>query len=204
MPTGTVKWMDERTGDGCITHLGHVYPVRIEDVEPAARVAMARVHFDVRRDHGVRRAANVTLRRGSRVSHRHRRFGDLVGAARPDEKGHAPLTHGHPELDFEPGPQPMRVVHAWLDAMLANDLPSALVLYAPGARLYVDDHSFQGRRGIEPKLAASPLLGMRARDLEIFGEDGTVMVRWAKTEGGGPGGHTRIRIEHDRIDEQWL
>lgn len=204
MPTGTIKWIDSRTGDGCIKRFGHLYPVRIEDVEPAARVPRARVHFDVRRDRGVERAVNVTLRRGTRVSPRQHRFGDLVGAGRPDEKGHAPLTHRHAELDLEPGQQPMRVVRAWLNAMTAKDLPTALLLYAPDAHLYVNDESFAGRRAIESQLAASPLLGMRARGLEILGEDATLIVRWEQTEGGGPGGQTRLRIEHGRIDEQWL
>lgn len=204
MPTGMVKWIDPRTGDGCIKRFGHEYPVRVEDVEPAARVPRARVHFDIKRDHGVKCAVSVTLRQGKRVSHRRHRFGDLVGAARPDAKGHAPLTTRNPETDLEPGPQPMRVVRAWLDAMIEKDLPTAMILYAPDALLYQDDESFVGRREIETRLAMSPLLGLRARDVEIFGEDTTVVVRWEAAEQSARGGQTRLRIQHDRIAEQWL
>ncbi|MGZ4209836.1 MAG: hypothetical protein ACXVQX_04510 [Actinomycetota bacterium] len=204
MPTGTVKWIDPRTGDGCIRHLGQDYPVRIEEVEPVARVPRARVHFDVRRDHGVRHATNVTLQVGKRVSNRRHGFGNLVGAARPDAKGHAPLTHQHPELDLDPGPQPIRVVRAWLDAMFEKDLPTALLLYAQDARLHAGSELFVGGREIEPHLAESPLLGSRARDVEISGEDRTVIIRWQRTDESERPGQTRLRIQHDRIAEQWL
>lgn len=204
MPTGTVRWMDARTGVGSIRHLGHDYPVRIEDVETAARVPRARVHFDVARDGDVTRATNVTLQRGKRQSQRRHRFGDLAGAARPDEKGRAPLTHTHREIDLEPGPQPMHVVRAWVDAMIEKDLPTALTLYAPDARFSVEDASYVGRRQIEQALAESALYGLRAHDLEIFGDDGTVVVRWGHVSAAEQGGETRLRIEHDRIVEQWM
>jgi hypothetical protein len=97
----------------------------------------------------------------------------------------------------------MRVVRAWLDAMMQGDLPTALRLYAPDAHLHVGHETFVGRRKIEAYVASSPLVG-RGAGVEIFGADSTVMVRWARLRVGGTRGKTRLRIEHDQIVEQWL
>ena len=98
----------------------------------------------------------------------------------------------------------MRVVRAWLDAMMQGDLPTALRLYAPDAYLHVGHETFVGRRKIEAYVASIPLVG-RGDGVEIVGGDSTVMVRWARLgAAGGPRGKTRLRIEHDQIVEQWL
>lgn len=203
MPTGRVKWFDPRTGEGRIARYGREYPIVLGAIEAKARAPGARVHFDVRRDLGVSSATNVRLDPGKRTSHRHHRFGDLVGAAQPDAKGHAPLTHQHRDLDLNPGPQPMRVVRAWLDALMDGDLPTALMLYASDARVHAGGQTLAGRRGAERALQASTLLALRGRNIEIQGEDSAIVVRW-KAQKGASGGTTRVRIEHDRIAEQWI
>ncbi|MCZ7525116.1 MAG: hypothetical protein M5U14_01205 [Acidimicrobiia bacterium] len=68
MPNGVVAWFDPKTGDARVVRGGHEFPAREEDIETAARAAGARVHFDIRRESGVERAANVRLRAGTRVS----------------------------------------------------------------------------------------------------------------------------------------
>jgi ribosome-associated translation inhibitor RaiA len=98
MPDGIVQWFDARIGEGRIVRGSREYPLRAEDAEPAARHPGARVHFDIRREEGSERAVNATLRVGTRVSPRQRRFGDLAGARTPDAKGAAPFAHPHPDL----------------------------------------------------------------------------------------------------------
>ena len=63
MPEGLMEWFDPATGTGRIAKGGHRYVTSSPDVEPAAQIAGARVHFDVNR-HRPGEALNVTSRRG--------------------------------------------------------------------------------------------------------------------------------------------
>ena len=81
MPDGVVQWFDAATGEAAIVRAGKVLRAAVAELEPVARHPGVRVHFDIRRDHGVERAVEVTLRPGTRVSHQHRRFSTLERGA---------------------------------------------------------------------------------------------------------------------------
>jgi len=202
MPIGRMKWFDPRTGEGVVEHGTREYPVRARDVQPAARVTGARVRFDVLREGEVERAVAVRLREGTRVSNRQRRFGDLVGAARPEEKGRPPLTHRHPDPDPLPLP-PLEVARRWLIAMEERDAEAAAGLYAPDARLHVGSGTLEGRRRIRGYLPACPLFGMGTEEVELTGEEEGARVAWHPTE-DAPGGESRLRVQHGWIVEQWI
>lgn len=61
MPDGVVQWFDPVTGDAGIVRGGRVLQATGGDLESVARHGGARVHLDTRRDHGVERAADVTV-----------------------------------------------------------------------------------------------------------------------------------------------
>lgn len=207
MPNGVVAWFDPKTGDARVVRGGHEFPAREEDIETAARAAGARVHFDIRRESGVERAANVRLRAGTRVSPHQHRFGDLAGARRPDAAGREPLTRGRRR---EPGPAretapAHELAGAWVEAVEEADLMAALGLYAPDALLHVGDETVTGREHVARRLEEGPLVRFGPHDVEVLDEGGTAaVIRWGSLGDGGPGGSTRIRVEHGEIAEQWL
>src|SRR5579875_2765884 len=98
MPDGIVRWYDPGSGQIAVVRRGKRFMATTADVEPVARRAGARVHFDIRRDGGVERAVDVRLRTGTRVSHRQRRFGALTAARRRFGKGPAFYEEVHPGL----------------------------------------------------------------------------------------------------------
>jgi hypothetical protein len=203
MPDGVVQWFDPATGDAAIVRAGRVYAATARDMESAARHPGARVHFDI--SHGTRaeRAANVTLRAGTRVSHRQRRFGDLTGAHRPDTKGTAPFAHAHPELGRTLATHPLQVAEAWATSVQGGDIDTALALYAPDAVVHTADRTVSGRAQVRALLETSGLVG--AEDLlDVRGADGTVTVTWPHIAGGGPGLVVRCRLEHGLIAESGL
>jgi cold shock CspA family protein len=202
MPRGTVTWFDPKTGEGRIAHAGQTLVVRAQDLQPAARAAGARVRFDLRREHGTLRAHNARLLEGTRQSPRQGRFGDLVGAKRPDHKGRQPLTHGHPDL--QPGPGlPSAVARRWIEAMKRGDPERATALYAPDAVLHTELGRLRGHRQIHDYLSGSPLLGSPPWTVEIHG-DKVVLLRWTSPRDGGPRGTSRLRVRHGEIAEQWI
>lgn len=154
-----------------------------------ARHAGAWVHFDIHRDDGVDNAVNVTLRRGTRVSHRQGRFGTLSGARRADTKGSV-LLH------------PLEIADAWATCIADADLDRALSLYAPDAIIHAGGQAFAGRDHLKTYLEASPLIGNRSRP-EIRGVDDDVLVSWEDTP-EEPGGVVRCRLEHGQVAEQWI
>jgi RNA polymerase-binding transcription factor DksA/ribosome-associated translation inhibitor RaiA len=202
MPDGLLQWYDERRGEGRVVRGGRRYAVRAEDMEPRARVPGARVHFDVTRQGGVAFATNVSLRRGTRVSRRQRRFGDMAGARRPDTRGTAPFARAHPELGRELATHPEAVVRRWAELVAANDLEAAALLYAPGAEVHVggEPEPLRGRR-IHTWLSTSGLPG-HVSAIETTGSGSRVVLRWL-----GPGnrrGTAWARAAHGEIVEQWL
>ncbi len=202
MPSGNVKWFDPKTDEGRVESGTREYVVRGEDMEPRSRVPGARIHFDVKRQGGIVRATEVRLREGTRVSSRQGRFGDLVGAAHPDEKGRRPLTHGRPDLELALR-LPMEVARRWVLAMEEGDLEMALLLYAPDARVHVGSDTFEGHPDVQGYLPECPLLGLGGDDVELRGEDDVARIAWHPS-GDQPGGETRLRILHGQIVEQWI
>lgn len=201
MPSGRMIWFDRRAGDGMLEHLGHLYAVRWEDVEPRARTAGARVHFDRIREGGAVRAVNVRLTPGRRSTRRQHRFGDLVGAHRPDEKGRPigvhPTQHGR-RLEE----QPTEVVHRWITAVGAGDVAAAAALYAPDATLHDDDRHCRGLPAVRLWLERSPLVGGGARGADVRFLDDRAVVTWPPTP-PAQGACIELSLAHGRIQEQW-
>ena len=178
MPDGVMLWFDPAAGEGVVVRGGRRYPVRSGDVEPDARAPGARVHFDVARHDGVRRAVAVTLREGTRVSHRQGRFGDLAGAARPDAAGTAPFPGARAELADDLQRRPVLVVERWVRHLGRGDLDEAMLLVAPDAALHAGGASLVGTDRIRGWLASWPVPGSGEPELRA-GEDGSVALRWA-------------------------
>ncbi|MGH2650137.1 MAG: nuclear transport factor 2 family protein [Actinomycetota bacterium] len=203
MATGVVKWFDPATAEGAIGRRGRELPVRAEDMEPSARVAGARVRFDVARERGFERAVDVRLREGTRVSRRQHRFGDLVGAGHPDEAGRPPLTHGRPD-PVRPAVHPMQTARRWVAAMEAGDLVGALACYAENAVLHVGAATHVGPNAIRGVLEGHPLFQATPGLVVVHGEGATILVRWSAGGPDVPGGETRLGVAHARILEQWI
>lgn len=203
MPDGVVQWFDPTTGDGRILHAGRRFAARAEDMEPKARTPGARVHFDIDHDAPGSVATAVRLRRGRRVSHRQRRFGDLVGASSLDTKGNAPFNRERPDLGPSHERNPMRVAELWAEWVSTGDLEAAMQLYAPDAVLHVEGEPRTGPKEIRAQLEASPLLrGPLPGEIRGDGTDG-VLLRWAPEEPDGVA-ETRLRMAHGEIAEQWV
>lgn len=202
MPSGNVKWFDPKTDEGRVESGTRQYVVPGEEMEPRSRVPGARIHFDMRREGRIVRATEVRLREGTRVSSRQGRFGDLVGAAHPDEKGRRPLTHGRPDPELVLR-LPMDVARRWVLAMQEGDLEMALLLYAPDARVHVGSDTFEGHPDVRGYLPECPLLGLGGDDVGLREEDDVARIAWHPL-GDQPGGETRLRILHGQIVEQWI
>lgn len=202
MPDGVLMWFDEKAGEGAVASAGHVYVARKTDVEPRARHAGVRVHFDIARDDGVERALEVVLRAGTRTGHRHSRFGTLTGARRPDTKGAAPFVHAHPEAGLALASHPLTVVRSWALAIAQGERDTALALCSPEVRLHLPGHDLTGRRRLDGWLGQYPALGCRRRpELRGGGED--VEVRWEANGHGVAVPGMRCRVRHGWIVEQW-
>jgi cold shock CspA family protein len=198
MPTGIVTWYDPKRGEGRITAKGREYPVRGADMQAGARTTGARVRFDVARSGGVRRATRVHQRSGTRSVARHRRFGDLTGAERPAHKGRPASARRY--RDTEPparGPAPL--VRRWVTAANGCRLDRLLPLYAPDAVLHVQGDVWRGRTRIRHGLLDSGLL---SRGWQTSADSATVAVRSRLAE--QPGLHSRFRVLHGQIVEQWI
>src|ERR1035441_4660894 len=121
MPDGVVTWFDVSAGEAGIRRLRRQYVALAADVEPQARHVGARVHFDIRRHEGAEMAIDVRLRGGMGTARRHRRFGTLVGARRPDTKGPSPFAQPHPEYGLALAGHPLQVAGAWARFVAAGD-----------------------------------------------------------------------------------
>jgi hypothetical protein len=197
-----MQWFDTGSGQGRIVASGREYPVFVGDVEPQARAAGSRVHFDVERVNGVPTAVRVRAKPGTRTSKRQRRLGDLAGVRRPEEKGRSPLTRKSSDVDPLYPDRPMELVRRWLAAADSGHLDALLPLYAPHAVLHAPDGDRHGRNDIRAFLLDSGLL-TRGWDARPHGSDQTI------TAVRGPmapdhGRMTRFRIDHGQIVEQWV
>lgn len=197
MPDGVVQWFDLDSGEGRVLHAGKRYVVKAADADPAARVAGARVHFDVEREFY---AVDVQPRAGRRTTRRQRRFGDLTGSPVSDAKGDAPFASPQPELGRDLQRHPVQVVEQWARSLGDGDLEQAMQLYAPNAALHAGGRVLIGTRAIRGYWEISPLLG-RASDPEITGTDGEFEVWW--TSGADTATPViRLRVAHGEIAEQ--
>jgi cold shock CspA family protein len=202
MPRGVMIWFDPSTGEGRVRHGSRELVVEVDEVEPAARVAGARVTFDLVRVKGGQRAARVRLKRGKRVSPRRSRFGDLTGAHHPDQKGHRPL-HGRmatPERVHRSEDQPVEVARRWLQGLAQGDVSTTSHLYTSDARLHDGASDERGPSAVRRFLDTTTVRGRHDGRIEPAPDGPQVMVRWPEDEGTT---EIELRIAHGQIAEQW-
>lgn len=202
MPDGVVRWVDARSGEAEVVRSGRMFRAKISDIEPVARHSGAHVHFDLRRSRGLERAVDVTLKRGTHVSHRQHRFGTLVGAQATDTKGLARVVGPHPELAGVAGLHPLEVARAWATSVASGDVVGALALYAPDIVVHLPDRRLSGRRSVQSWLESVAVLGC-ARHARVHGADGTAVAAWDRAGADQPGLVVRCRVAHGAIAEQW-
>jgi hypothetical protein len=140
-------WLDEGTGEGRLCRNGHEYLVNSSEVEPVARVPLARVHFDIKRQHGIQRAVNVTLRprppsgtpptslRGPRRS-------------RPSSERPSSMTDNRPGIDWSFEGHPVQLVEEWARLVGRRELSTLRLLYAPEVVLHVGSEHVSGRDAV--------------------------------------------------------
>lgn len=202
MPDGVLQWYDEKSGEGTIVRGGQRFSVHVADMDPTARYPGARVHFDIRREHGAERAVEVHLRQGTRVGRGHGRFGTLTGARRPDTKGSAPFAHPHPDLGLSLAVHPLEVVQAWADAISRGEQDTALSLFAPDAVVHLAEADLVGRRQLDSWLEQHPALGCGQR-ATLQGRGAELEVSWEPVEPGTPEAGVGCTVKHGLIVEAW-
>jgi hypothetical protein len=201
MPDGIMQWYDAHQGEGRIVRGGREYPAVAAEIEPRARAAGARVHFDIRRRDGCAVAVGVRLRAGTRVSRRQRRLGDAGGSRRPDTSGAAPFARPHPELGLALAARPRTVAQRWCQLVGSSDLENATLLYAPDVVVHAGPTELHGTRVVHAWLSSSGLAG-HLGGAEVTGADGLFVVRWRGEAGNVD--RSWLRIVHGEIAEQWL
>lgn len=200
MPTGVVMWFDDVTGEGRLRRNGREYPVNSSDIEPAARVPLARVHFDIKRQQGIQRAVNVTLRRGRRMAPHQHRFGDLGGAHHPDEKGHHPLTDNRPGTDWSFEGHPVQLIEEWTSLVGRREFSTVRLLYAPEAVLHLGSEQVSGRDAIIERMR-EVFAGAAPKGDAVHERDGVVSVELSVADRTV---RFAFRVAHGRIAEQWI
>jgi hypothetical protein len=203
MPDGVVVWFDPKSGDARIVRGSHVYPVTAAEIDPRARRAGARVHFDIRRDGGVDRAGDVRLRAGRRNDAHHHRAGTLVGARRADTKGPSPVEAFHTQAGLSLAVHPLAVADAWGNAVAAGDVDYALAFYAPDAVVHTAAGDVSGRGDLQRLLSELPVRGERGAP-SVGGEGDAAVVRWEPAGDADTGLTARLRVAHGEIVEQWF
>ena len=203
MPDGVMQWFDPKSGQGEVVRGSRAFRTYAADVEPAARWAGARVHFDLHDEDGAVRAVGVTARRGRRASRHHRRAGSLAGARRPDTAGAAPFARPHPERRLSRTSNRLEVVSAWAACARTGDVAAALELYSSDAVVHTADDDVAGPDRLHAYLERSDWFGAvgtpRLRD-----DDGTPVLVWDHPVGSLTAPVVACRIEHGRIVEQWI
>jgi hypothetical protein len=201
MPVGRLRWFDEKQGVGRVVASGREYPVAVEDMDIRARAVGARVHFDIARHDGLQRAVGVRAVPGTRSAPRQRRFQDLTGAGRPEQKGRTPLTRRHPERDVT-STRPKDVVLRWIRAANSRSAAAAKVLYAVDVVLH-DGRVRHGRSAVPAWLGDHRLLTPGWRP-DPVGEGSGDTFTVTRSSGAEPAVRTRIRVAHGQIAEQWV
>lgn len=203
MPNGRVSWFDSKQGLGGIVASGREYPVAAIDMEKGARATSARVHFDIKRQDGLDRAVNVRHIPGTRSVPGQRRFQDLTGAARPEDKGRRALTHQRPERDIAPTNKPKAVVQRWVGAANSGNAVAARDLYAVDAELHARSETRRGRAAVPGWLVDHNLL-TPGWDPEPHGEGSGDTFTITRMPEAAVGGRSRIRVCRGQISEQWI
>ncbi|HUG85387.1 MAG TPA: HPF/RaiA family ribosome-associated protein, partial [Euzebya sp.] len=203
MPDGLVQWFDPDAGEGRVLHRRRRYAVRAADIESAARVPGARVHFDIDHESGGTHVTDVTLRRGTRSMKRQSRYGDLKGASTHETK--KPPTTGHEEFDLDPEifRNPMRAAEYWAEQMAIGDLDEVMVLYSPTASLHDGREVHVGFDAIRRHWQPSSRLGGPGPSSISGGADGAIVVRWPSPDGDDGAVESRLEILHGEITQQW-
>jgi cold shock CspA family protein len=202
VPTGRVSWFDPKQGVGRVVASGREYPVVAADMETRARATSARVHFDVTRQDGVDRAVNVRRVPGTRSVPRQRRFQDLTGAGRPEEKGRGALTRQHPERDATPT-KPKAVVTRWIKAANSRSVVATRDLYAVDVVLHAEEETRRGRAAVAGWLLDHNLL-TPGWEPEPHGQGSGETFTVTRRPGAAVSGRSRIRVSRGQISEQWL
>ena len=197
MPDGRVHRIDADKNCVYIIRRGRTYRAPMSEVEPAARVPSARVHFGLRRSGGVESAEGVQLRRGTRTNRRQRRFGDLTGATRPGSKLRTPTQR---EFGIDVTTQPLRIVETWLEAMEGSNFDGAASLYLPEAEIHLDSGTVAGHRGIRALLEDSGWNG-GVSSVVLHSDDRFVDVELLE---GWDLPRTSFLVHKGAIAEQWL
>lgn len=212
MPTGRVKWYEPDSGEARIlARSGGEYPANRHEIEPKARVADAHVTFKIRREDGVERAVEVRLRKGTHVARSQHDFGDLAGAAHPDEKGRPGLSRRRTDVGLDANEPPAKVTRLWVDALARGDRAAALRFYAPDCLVHDRSGSTEvGRKAVQTSIDRNPLLGSGHRDVEIREVEPRVLIRWtlssddqARVPASEQRSQIAMRIAHGQIVEQW-
>jgi len=204
MPEGVVQWLDSAAGEAEVVRKGRPFRARIADLEPEARRVGARVHFDIRRDHGQDNAVDVRLRDWS--SRRHRNVGTLVAARRADKKGEAPYEERHPRLAALSSTHPLALSQAWALSVADGDRDGAVALCAPDAVVPPESpgaEAVSGRDAAAAFVERLPVFG-KGRVARVRGLDGEALVSWDPAGPGEPGVCVGCRVEHGEIAEQWI
>lgn len=202
MPTGRVTWFDTKGGVGRILASGREYPVAGGDMQASARAAGSRVRFDVKRQDGLALAVNVRHVAGTRSVARQRRFQDLTGAGRPEDKGRPSLTHQRPDRDVTSA-NPKTVVLRWVAAANSGKVDATRELYAVDVALHAGSETRHGRAAVPRWLLDHRLLapGWESRP-RSDGDGSTYVIK--RAPGREVPGESRIRVAYGKIAEQWL
>jgi hypothetical protein len=202
MPDGVVQWVDPKRGEAQIMRGGQGFRARVADIEPVARHAGARVHFEIHRSKNAVSAVAVRLREGTRVSHHQHRYGTLAGARYIDTKGRGRSSRVHPELAGASGLHPLVVARAWATSVARGDVAGAAALYASDAVIHEGGEEITGRARIQAWLEANQVLRCM-RHARIAGSGNDAMVTWESTPGEA-GCSVRCRIAHGQLVAQWV
>ncbi len=198
MPAGQIQRIDEEHETVYIVQEGKTYAAPLSEVETKARVPSARVRFSLVREHGIESAAEVRLRVGTRTNRRHRRFGDLTGAARPGAKVQTTTSRRY---GVDVTTQPFRVAGAWLDALGGQDFAGAASFYLPTATVHTETGSHVGRRRIRAILEELSISDIDEDSIQINGIDRYVRVECRV----GDDRHVFYLVtERGAIAEQWI
>ncbi|MGI9594702.1 MAG: sigma 54 modulation/S30EA ribosomal C-terminal domain-containing protein [Acidimicrobiales bacterium] len=198
MPAGRVQRIDEDKKTVYIVRNGRTLAAPLSEVETRARIPSARVWFDLVRDGGTETAAGVRLRTGTRTNRRHRRFGDLTGAARPGAKVQTAASRNY---GVDVTTQPFRVAEAWLDALRRQDIDGATSLYLPEATIHTESGAAVGHARIRAALDRLPLVDVEEDPVEISGVDRYVRI---ECQVGEEDHVTYLVTDRGSIAEQWI
>jgi hypothetical protein len=152
----------------------------------------------------MRRAVNVRLHPGTRVSGHERRYAEMAGGR---ALGHAHVIPEHTDVQVHLEGHPMRVARQFIQLLQQSDLATLTHLYAADARLHADGPVRTGRNDIQRYFAASPLLGLQPSKVTTRGEEATILIEWAQGAlklRGTTKGWTRLKVSEGQIVEQWM